>query len=704
MFLAIALFGLHIYRNVQTINNIPNDFTTSTKATNITLSINNEEGPKIQPTSCDPQNFIVLIKAGSKSKYQQRRKIWRDSTCPSSYKQYGLNYHFMLAMPAHEIIDPNGHNQGKRASDEEIKDMKMLQNESIVHKDMIFLPLKDVYDDSNLKVISMIRWAVDRGMTDKTSVVVIHDDEYCLRPEVLQTVCEDTVRSNSSLYAGDYLWEKAYYEMQKGFDGSFAPYFSGHLYALSSDLVRDIAYSPDTLFASQNMGYAEDLQVGKWVQNQANREDNPRQIKSVTERSLLWSVGEDKEDKEDEPKDTETEEHHTVTGTSGKEEVSCGNHRASSCAECPRGNGAVWCNGECKWTVSKDGGVCQSKTSKDEAMPASEEALYSETNVPKGENEDDGVNFSDDSWSIPRNLILVYSGQNFLSYDIKDAAKMNWPKGEYYLAQNVRRMISMNKAYNVEFFDGDRCRSLIPELEVSLSLESSLKRIWNVKRVLKLYNDLPPQYQSDFCRIMALWKLGGVYVDNDTFFVKTDFFRFFNKNTTFFTSATSYDKDFMLCGFVGGTAKNELIRIWLELTLIAYVDEKNGTQILNKRLSTDGIEVNLAGSAACKLLNLVVKNEHILLEPHNSTAGRQMNIKTTIWLEERFDRELGLGLGWEHNPFAIGPSSMSPSGPMRDVLVAFTRQNNVLDAQNRAISESGMKKILDQYKFIDGSL
>ena len=213
MFLAISLFGLHIYRNVQTINNIPDDFTTSTKATNITLR------PKIQPTSCDPQNFIVLIKAGSKSKYQQRREVWRNSTCPSSYKQHGVNYHFMLAMPAHEIIDPNGHNQGKRASIEEIRDMKMLQNESIMHKDMIFLPLKDVYDDSNLKVISMIRWAVDRGMNDETSVVVIHDDEYCLQSNVLQTICEDTVRSNSSLYAGDYLWEKAYYEMQKGFDG-----------------------------------------------------------------------------------------------------------------------------------------------------------------------------------------------------------------------------------------------------------------------------------------------------------------------------------------------------------------------------------------------------------------------------------------------------------------------------------------------------
>ena len=29
--------------------------------------------------------------------------------------------------------------------------------------------------------------------------------------------------------------------------------------------------------------------------------------------------------------------------------VSCGNHDASSCQECPQGNGASWCNGDCQW-------------------------------------------------------------------------------------------------------------------------------------------------------------------------------------------------------------------------------------------------------------------------------------------------------------------------------------------------------------------
>ena len=38
-------------------------------------------------------------------------------------------------------------------------------------------------------------------------------------------------------------------------------------------------------------------------------------------------------------------------------EVSCGNHNANTCADCPQGNGASWCNGDCQWV----NGQCQSK-------------------------------------------------------------------------------------------------------------------------------------------------------------------------------------------------------------------------------------------------------------------------------------------------------------------------------------------------------
>jgi len=39
--------------------------------------------------------------------------------------------------------------------------------------------------------------------------------------------------------------------------------------------------------------------------------------------------------------------------------VSCGGHSASSCSECPQGNGELWCNGECAWCSAKED--CMSK-------------------------------------------------------------------------------------------------------------------------------------------------------------------------------------------------------------------------------------------------------------------------------------------------------------------------------------------------------
>ena len=301
---------------------------------------------------CNPRNFLVLIKSGAKAQYQKRRVIWRDSSCPSSYNEHNMTYRFMVGMPAYELIDPNSHKQAARASPIEISDMIKLENESNVNGDITFLSLKDVYNDFSFKTLRIFEWAVDRGMTINTSIVILHDDEYCLRPDVLQTICEDVmIASNSRLYSGDILWEEAAYKQQYGFDGSFSPYFSGHLYALSSDLVKDIVYDPNTIFTSKNLGYAEDLQVGKWVENQAQKDDHPKQIKYVKEKSLLWSVEEKKEEGGTKSKPP------PPTQANG---VSCGSHSATTCAECPQGRGKNWCNGDCSW-LSNNGGVCVSR-------------------------------------------------------------------------------------------------------------------------------------------------------------------------------------------------------------------------------------------------------------------------------------------------------------------------------------------------------
>lgn len=39
----------------------------------------------------------------------------------------------------------------------------------------------------------------------------------------------------------------------------------------------------------------------------------------------------------------------TTVTTTADPRVSCGNHKSDSCFECPQGNGASWCNGDCEW-------------------------------------------------------------------------------------------------------------------------------------------------------------------------------------------------------------------------------------------------------------------------------------------------------------------------------------------------------------------
>ena len=40
--------------------------------------------------------------------------------------------------------------------------------------------------------------------------------------------------------------------------------------------------------------------------------------------------------------------------------VNCGGHSADFCHECPNGNGASWCNGDCEWNLSIN--ECQLKS------------------------------------------------------------------------------------------------------------------------------------------------------------------------------------------------------------------------------------------------------------------------------------------------------------------------------------------------------
>merc|ERR1712193_25117 len=48
--------------------------------------------------------------------------------------------------------------------------------------------------------------------------------------------------------------------------------------------------------------------------------------------------------------------------------VNCGGHKAASCKDCPQGNGAAWCNGDCTWKSTLFSGECIPKPVVEDAV------------------------------------------------------------------------------------------------------------------------------------------------------------------------------------------------------------------------------------------------------------------------------------------------------------------------------------------------
>jgi hypothetical protein len=69
--------------------------------------------------------------------------------------------------------------------------------------------------------------------------------------------------------------------------------------------------------------------------------------------------------------DTKTGYRWAASAISEASLVSCGRHSAGTCAECPQGKGAAWCNGDCTWS----NGACIKATPTPPPLPANDIAL-----------------------------------------------------------------------------------------------------------------------------------------------------------------------------------------------------------------------------------------------------------------------------------------------------------------------------------------
>jgi len=55
--------------------------------------------------------------------------------------------------------------------------------------------------------------------------------------------------------------------------------------------------------------------------------------------------------------------------------VDCGGHYATSCSQCPSGNGRAWCNGDCEWVAPFDAPWRPADNSQGECRPRSQQLL-----------------------------------------------------------------------------------------------------------------------------------------------------------------------------------------------------------------------------------------------------------------------------------------------------------------------------------------
>jgi len=123
--------------------------------------------------------------------------------------------------------------------------------------------------------------------------------------------------------------------------------------------------------------------------------------------------------------------------------VSCGGHDASSCAECPQGNGAAWCNGDCIWVNNQ----CQeSNTSPTPIAPTKAPVLPTSSPIAPTNAPVTCIVCNDKKTAQMRNK--GESCADFTKLHKKCRKSKSWVK------RNICQLSCYNAGYG---YDGDEC-------------------------------------------------------------------------------------------------------------------------------------------------------------------------------------------------------------------------------------------------------
>jgi len=203
-------------------------------------------------------DLFIAIPSGLNQKYKKRRELFRKKIINNYYKKYNITYKFFVGLPLLDNLNL-GHIQSSKYSDDEIKIMKSISKEIELYNDIIILPFRDIYIELHLKTINILRWFIHNK---HENYIVCHDDRYHLDVEYFLLKIHNI--KDEYIYGGNCLWDKPYYEMQKCYDDSFIPYFSGHMIIWNRKLLSEIIKDNIELYGIIGPN-SEDMQTGIWV-------------------------------------------------------------------------------------------------------------------------------------------------------------------------------------------------------------------------------------------------------------------------------------------------------------------------------------------------------------------------------------------------------------------------------------------------------
>jgi hypothetical protein len=209
--------------------------------------------------------FIGIKAAASGPEYSERRTMWRNSGLPELLRKNNISYAFFIGVPLSENHDLFRFNQSSVATAEERADEASLLEESQLHHDIEFVAFRDLYDDLPNKMISILKYGVERTTAD---YIMEQDDDFCASPAVIDKVIYrfEQRSQGEELWAGSYWFD--HNGQTAGADGKLASYFSGNGHFMSRNLVKRIVEDDydHTILNGLFGTSAEDATLGKLVE------------------------------------------------------------------------------------------------------------------------------------------------------------------------------------------------------------------------------------------------------------------------------------------------------------------------------------------------------------------------------------------------------------------------------------------------------